>query len=641
MAKNIALFIDGTWNEETAGIEDTNVRRLFESATYEQDRQVTYYLPGVGTDIRGSRRGGPKNEYRVVAELQEQGKARGYELRWWLRKCLGGVSGGGTGERIREAYAFLSREYERGDNVFIFGFSRGAYAARSLVNFVESIGMLLNDKLGFVSEAYVLYEKGSDAVNFREFEAFLRELTNRGPITSDDDPQAIRLHFLGVWDSVGAMGSPVFQNKFVAARTEAIASYKPRKATVRHAVALHDLRKMFAPLLWEVQSETDQIWQMGFPGAHADVGGGYPLHEDGRSVDALLWMWEEAEKAGLYFNTERAVFAMQSAAVGCQRAFHTGVEGLFGALDGAENVIGHLIELPGSQVVARSAVLQALSVPRSSIKLDLDSSVYLYLSGTTEAHYRKFSRKERAALEQIDDALRKITGIYTRPEPTPPPPRRPPPTAILAEKLKALSNYFRPRATLTKVEQDTRAKELEEVVKLGRELIVPSSTREGDKVRLTSLQWLHDMLGEFCWELTPDLTDDESKSIDFLLRAVRCELSEGADVGTKLIAALKGPNPWLLFRLQHEIFDRSGAEETRLSDVHKYIRSCERFLEVLASKESAPTDELRYQFRHFVGCWSLVLMEHKSFDNRDQELHLLRSWSLKHELFIGKPTDCE
>lgn len=138
VAKNIVLFVDGTWNSEEAE-NQTNVRKLFDITVYDEappTPQVSYYLPGVGTDIKGSVRGDPIGFYKPCPTIQKYAGDQAHAL---SRKFLGGALGDGTTARIKEAYAFLCTEYnrERGDKVFLFGFSRGAFAARSLAGFID------------------------------------------------------------------------------------------------------------------------------------------------------------------------------------------------------------------------------------------------------------------------------------------------------------------------------------------------------------------------------------------------------------------------------------------------------------------------------------------------------------------------
>lgn len=133
MAKNIVICLDGTWNDKEDRDTLTNVARLHEMSQNDSVNQITYYDQGVGTS-------------------------------GWYDKKLGGVHGVGLSENIRQAYTYLSRHYADADAVFIFGFSRGAYTARSLAGLVYRCGLLpASDHIG--SEANTLYDAYKDHDN--------------------------------------------------------------------------------------------------------------------------------------------------------------------------------------------------------------------------------------------------------------------------------------------------------------------------------------------------------------------------------------------------------------------------------------------------------------------------------------------
>ena len=302
-AKNIVLFIDGTWNEPSKD-EDTNVRKLFHAARFEVSGptpQVTYYLPGVGTDITQSHPGMPVGLYGGDLSFKDYLAPELPISAPLLRSAVGGLFGKGTAARIKEAYAFLSSEYERrrGDTVFVFGFSRGAFAARSLAGFVSRVGTLLREALHLVEEAYRIYENGTDPAD-SELAQFLLEFTGKTMLQSADHPDALPIHFLGVWDIVGALGLPGRLRRFTARHTEYHQTELPPAVfTARHALALHELRKPFEPLLWSNRTGHPGLVQAWFPGAHADIGGGYANAESGLSDEALRWMTREAAPVGL------------------------------------------------------------------------------------------------------------------------------------------------------------------------------------------------------------------------------------------------------------------------------------------------------------------------------------------------------
>ena len=301
-AKNIALFVDGTWNAPTP-FEDTNVRKLFEWSlvpdTPSDPQQVCCYLPGVGEDMA-----------HMSASVNTTARTRprldiGRPLRRVLDRVwnagAGGVGGWGTARRIQEAYRFLCEEYQRGDRIFIFGFSRGAFAARSLAGFVSRVGVLLAHRIDEVGEAYRLYELAPDASQPWLAE-HMRRLELR-MIQTLEDEDALPIHFMGVWDTVGALGLPRRLSIFSAPFTEHHqVDVPPNVFSARHAMALHELRPDFDLMLWSNTSMHPDLLQVWFPGDHSDVGGGHGQSRAGYADTALHWMAQEASSKGLRLN---------------------------------------------------------------------------------------------------------------------------------------------------------------------------------------------------------------------------------------------------------------------------------------------------------------------------------------------------
>jgi uncharacterized protein (DUF2235 family) len=270
--KNIALFIDGTWNSADKATP-TNVYKLYRAAeACKGPRQIVKYIKGVGT-------GG------------------------LLDKILGGISGFGTAERIREAYLFLAQNYnsDHGDQIYLFGFSRGAFAARSLAGFVGLVGILLREKASarYIDQAYELYERG---VQGREsyLSEFLRELPGAAGNVRELPP-SIPIHFIGVWDTVRVLGAIIDGRDITARYTRYHRPDLPEWVyNARHALAIHDLRPEYEPTLWENRRTGQTLEQVWFTGAHADVGGGYK--DTSLSDIALEWMANESSKFGLLHN---------------------------------------------------------------------------------------------------------------------------------------------------------------------------------------------------------------------------------------------------------------------------------------------------------------------------------------------------
>ncbi len=272
---NLVVCCDGTWNtadQAQDGVPTpTNVVRLFGLAV-ESDGQKKYYHPGVGT-------GGA------------------------VDKALGGGIGLGLDRNIQSGYRWLCANYSAGDRIYLFGFSRGAYTARSLGGFVTRFGLL--DEAGL--DEKVLWSRVEELFRdgYRVKGQKRKTWADKGWKFQQGEGGAdgcdIPVHFIGVWDTVGALGIP--DHLGVLNLLEEPGKYKfhdtqlnPLVRHARHAVAVDEMRQSFEPTLWTNTQDRDvkQVW---FPGAHSDVGGGY--RETGLSDGALGWMLGEAEAAGL------------------------------------------------------------------------------------------------------------------------------------------------------------------------------------------------------------------------------------------------------------------------------------------------------------------------------------------------------
>jgi uncharacterized protein (DUF2235 family) len=290
MSKNIVVFIDGTWNH--AGADNvTNVHKLYQRAkAHAGPEQLILYLEGVGTGGE-SYHGRPEWSRKAGLPVESDSV-----LARCVRKGTGGLFGLGVAHRIKQAYSFLVDNYLPGDHIFLFGFSRGAFAIRSLAGFIDEVGLLLREHIGEVQHAYRLYE--SKSLRRREkLAGKLQRLT--GFAKPELEQQTVLpVHLIGVWDTVGALGvfarqcsMPIFNTGYHNTRVPSNVSH------ARHALALHELRGKFEPLLWDECASGQSLLQVWFAGAHADVGGGYK--ETSLSDIALKWMADEAEHVGL------------------------------------------------------------------------------------------------------------------------------------------------------------------------------------------------------------------------------------------------------------------------------------------------------------------------------------------------------
>lgn len=265
MAKRLILCFDGTWNipdDERPEHEqvETNVRRLYESILHtsaDGRRQVPLYVPGVGTK--------------------------------WYERIQGGVFGHGLSENILLGYEFLGKNYQEGDEIYLFGFSRGAYTARSLAGLIRNCGLLWAPQRHLIDQAYLLYRKRDESADSTEARLFRRRYARSVSITC-----------LGVWDTVGALGIPLDAFRFLNDARYGFHDVELSSIVENayHAVAIDEHRPEYDVALWSPTIKPHQTMeQRWFIGAHSDVGGGY---EDRRLSDITLrWMQQKAAACGL------------------------------------------------------------------------------------------------------------------------------------------------------------------------------------------------------------------------------------------------------------------------------------------------------------------------------------------------------
>jgi uncharacterized protein (DUF2235 family) len=260
--KRLVVCCDGTWNDADSGAGYTNVSRLAWAITPTDTRdgtdiaQIVFYQSGVGSE----------------------------------GDILGRIKGGGLGlglaHNVRDAYTFACNNYSAGDEIFLFGFSRGAYTARSIAGLIGYAGLILKHDL---DRFFELWE------GYRSFKKPGQE-DPRPKFKGRHEDMVIRC--IGVWDTVGSVGIPgnidfVFKDYYGFHDTD----LGERVEFAFHALALDEQRKDFAPTLWhqkpEGKARNQVLKQVWFAGAHSDVGGGYPEH--GLSDIALAWMASEVE----------------------------------------------------------------------------------------------------------------------------------------------------------------------------------------------------------------------------------------------------------------------------------------------------------------------------------------------------------
>ena len=321
MLKNIVLLADGTGNSSGSPFK-TNVWRLFQAIDIEappagQLPQLTFYNDGVGTGT-----------FRPLV-------------------MLGLAFGVGLARNVKELYTYLCRNYEPGDNIYLFGFSRGAFTVRILAGLILRCGLVKadsEDELRIrVKLAYAEYRRDAArrATATRPYMIAGRLLggSKRGRETDHisfnfPEQHFPRIAFMGVWDTVDAYGMPVDElktgiDRYVWPMTLADRRLSDHIDRVCHALSLDDERPTFRPVLWtDPTTDPERLSQVWFAGVHADVGGGYP--DDSLSYVTLQWMMNEAQRSGLrLYPRDVAACAARVNAHGPQHDSRAGLAGYY------------------------------------------------------------------------------------------------------------------------------------------------------------------------------------------------------------------------------------------------------------------------------------------------------------------------
>jgi uncharacterized protein (DUF2235 family) len=287
-SRQLIVLCDGTNNNLTGGRADTNVLKLM-GLLPRDDRQLVFYDPGVG------------NASALPGATLADRARRRFDRLWGL------AFGRGAYENIAEAYTFLMRHYEPGDQIFVFGFSRGAFTARAVAGLVNQFGVLskpLENLVPTLIHVYFSDPKGnaSQQEELAKVSADIRSLCTPGI------GERASVWFVGVWDTVSSIGVPPFSREIQKPSTVS----GKNMVHVRQALALDEHRRPFRPRLYAENnfSEPNQFGQTfkqeWFSGSHCDVGGGYPVAHDVLSGQALSWLVQEARDKELRAETPAA-----------------------------------------------------------------------------------------------------------------------------------------------------------------------------------------------------------------------------------------------------------------------------------------------------------------------------------------------
>lgn len=292
--KNIVVCLDGTGNQIEENL--SNVLKLYRTVD-KTATQVVFYDQGVGT----------------LGQVYTWGW-----LRQKIRNGLGLAFGRGLDENVLQAYQFIVRHYEEGtvkgqklrDQIYIFGFSRGAHTARVLAGMLYEVGLLRPNQIHLSGAALTAYKQsvpGDAAANDSDYEG---EGANFRRVAAT---RTASVTFMGLWDTVSSVFIPNPRGFLPPLRREKLphTTINPAVRACRHALAVDERRRMFRPDHWpskqvfkpnshsqgpDIAQDVEERW---FAGCHADVGGGYERDASALSQIPLQWMLTQAKAAGL------------------------------------------------------------------------------------------------------------------------------------------------------------------------------------------------------------------------------------------------------------------------------------------------------------------------------------------------------
>lgn len=326
--KVLIVCCDGIWNRpdqldrgRPAPTNVVKIARLLNGQDKNGWPQRVYYDPGVGSSNR------------------------------LVDRLFGGAFGVGVNRNIKQAYRWLASQYEDGDRICLFGFSRGAYTVRSLAGMIRNVGLLRRDQLtpDNIDEAFRIYRsrREDDRPEGANAQAFVEERSRLPYRLLKGQPHANdMLYFIGVWDTVGALGiprawwMPRWLHRVLRRLTALLLPLLPQdfhdvrlSRFVRHAcqaLALDERRTAFAPAIWQQAPDAvgqilEQRW---FPGVHCNVGGGYA--DSGLSDLALQWMIARAAAAEIGFRSLEVVDTLKPDALGELRDSAQGLTAIVG-----------------------------------------------------------------------------------------------------------------------------------------------------------------------------------------------------------------------------------------------------------------------------------------------------------------------
>ena len=263
---NIVVCADGTWNRPEEDLEKdhaTNVLKIARaiSPKAKELTQHVFYDWGLGS---------------------------------YHSAISAGVTGRGIHKNILDAYRYIVQNYAKGDKIYLFGFSRGAYTVRALCGLINNCGIIKRPDAKLIEKAWKIYKSSSSKYH--------PEGKSSQQFRKDHCHESRGVHFVGVWDTVGALGIPFSLMGLFDSKDEFYDTKMGANVSIaRHALAIDEKREDFEPTVWRARKGVDlkQVW---FAGVHSDIGGSYgPDKKKGGCVSdiALSWMMDEALGAGL------------------------------------------------------------------------------------------------------------------------------------------------------------------------------------------------------------------------------------------------------------------------------------------------------------------------------------------------------
>lgn len=310
--RNIVICCDGTGNEISENISNVlKLYRCLRKTEKTEPRQLVFYDPGVGTLAR-------PNPWRKLSQD--------------FTAILGLATGYGLDDKVLASYQFLVHNYREGDQIYLFGFSRGAYTVRVLAGLIHKVGLIAPEQANLAGSGLTSYKQFSGDAGHQDAASDAND--DDGPLPLNRDDQAAQfarilstrwptIRFVGVWDTVASVIVPRPDRMYWPSLEElAFTLENPSVKTFRQAISIDERRCMFRLKQWDApqtfnfnrfsktnNSEPQDILQVWFAGVHSDIGGGYPEIQSGLSKYPLLWMIDEAAKNGLQVN-QRTVNAL-------------------------------------------------------------------------------------------------------------------------------------------------------------------------------------------------------------------------------------------------------------------------------------------------------------------------------------------